>query len=176
MSKVSEQWKNKIGTGKSLNWPAGIGAKGNPGVAGTLSQTAGAIGYVGSEYAFAQKIQYAQVMNSAGNFVSPDIKTVSAAAQTDIPADTRVMVTNSSDPGAYPISGFTWIILYKEQAYNGRTEAQAKAVAGFLGWLVGQDGQSIAESVNYASLPSVVSDLAQNILKTVTYEGKPVLQ
>jgi phosphate transport system substrate-binding protein len=176
MSKVSEQWKNKIGTGKSLNWPAGIGAKGNPGVAGTLSQTAGAIGYVGSEYAFAQKIQYAQVMNSAGNFVSPDIKTVSAAAQTDIPADTRVMVTNSSDPGAYPISGFTWIILYKEQAYNGRTEVQAKAVAGFLGWLVGQDGQSIAESVNYASLPTVVSDLAQNILKTVTYEGKPVLQ
>jgi phosphate transport system substrate-binding protein len=175
MSKASEAWKNKIGTGKSLNWPAGIGAKGNPGVAGTISQTAGAIGYIGSEYAFAQKIQYAEVMNSSGNYVSPDIRTVSAAAKTGIPADTRVMVTNSSDPDAYPISGFTWIILYKEQSYNGRTENQAKAVTGFLEWLVGQDGQSIAESVNYASLPAAVSELAQNILKTVTYEGKPII-
>jgi phosphate transport system substrate-binding protein len=176
MTKVSKAWSDKIGTGKSLNWPAGIGAKGNPGVAGTISQSQGAIGYIGSEYAFAQKIQYAQVLNSSGNFITPDIKSVSSAAKTSIPSDTRVMVTNSSDPDAYPISGFTWIILYKEQSYNGRTKAQAEAVVKFLQWLVGQDGQSIAESVNYASLPQDVTGLAQEILKTVTYDGKPVIE
>jgi phosphate transport system substrate-binding protein len=176
MTKVSKAWADNIGTGKSLNWPAGIGAKGNPGVAGTISQSAGTIGYIGSEYAFAQKIQYAQVRNSSGNFINPDIKTVSAAARTQIPEDTRVMVTNSSDPEAYPISGFTWIILYKEQAYNGRTKEQAQATVKFLDWLTGQDGQGIAESVNYASLPSEVSQRAKNVLKSVTYEGKPIME
>lgn len=174
MTKVGSTWAEKVGTGKSLNWPAGIGAKGNPGVAGTISQTAGALGYIGSEYAFAQKIQYAKLQNSAGNFINPDIRTVSAAAKTEMPADTRVMVTNSADPGAYPISGFTWIILYREQSYKGRTSEQAKAVVDFLEWLIGEDGQAIAESVNYAPLPSGVSETARNILGTVTYDGKPV--
>jgi len=176
MTKVSAVWSDKIGTGKSLNWPAGIGAKGNPGVAGTISQTAGAIGYIGSEYAFAQKIQFAQLQNSSGNFITPDIKTVSYAAKGQIPADTRIMVTNSSDPEAYPISGFTWIILYKEQNYNGRSLAQADAIVKFLDWLVSSDAQSLAESVNYSSLPVDASAVAKNILRTVTYDGKPVLK
>ncbi len=175
MTKVSQAWREKIGAGKSLNWPAGIGAKGNPGVAGTISQSVGSIGYIGSEYAFAQKIQYALVKNSSGKFINPDIKSVTYAAKGPMPADTRVMVTNSPDPDAYPISGFTWIILYKEQAYNGRTAQQAEAVVKFLDWLVSPDAQSIAVSVNYASLPPEVSASAKNILKTVTYNGKPVL-
>jgi phosphate transport system substrate-binding protein len=176
MTKVSKAWSEKIGAGKSLNWPTGIGAKGNPGVAGTISQSAGTIGYIGSEYAFAQKIQFASVQNSSGNFINPDIKTVSYAAKGEIPADSRIMVTNSSDPEAYPISGFTWIILYKEQHYDNRTPAQADALVKFLNWLVGTDAQSIAESVNYASLPSDASAVAKNILRTVTYDGKPVVQ
>jgi phosphate transport system substrate-binding protein len=174
MTKVSKAWADQVGTGKSLNWPAGIGAKGNPGVAGTINQTTGAIGYIGSEYAFAQKIKYAKLQNSSGKFINPDIKTVSAAAKTEIPADTRIMVTNSSDPEAYPISGFTWVILYKEQSYNNRTPEQARVVVNFLEWLIGQNGQEIAESVNYAPLPSVVSEKARMILNTVTFEGKPV--
>jgi phosphate transport system substrate-binding protein len=176
MSKISPLWKEKIGTGKSLNWPAGIGAKGNPGVAGTISQSAGTIGYIGSEYAFAQKISYAQVQNSSGNFINPDIKSVSAAAKTQIPADTRVMVTNSPDPEAYPVSGFTWVILYKEQAYNNRTLSAAEEIVKLLGWLTGPDGQAIAESVNYAPLPADVSSLVKTILGTITFEGKPVLK
>ena len=176
MTKVSKLWSEKVGTGKSLNWPVGIGAKGNPGVAGTISQSVGAIGYIGSEYAFAQKIQYAMVQNSSGNFINPDIKTVTSAAKGQIPADTRVMVTNSSDPEAYPISGFTWIILYKEQSYNGRTLAQAEAGVKFLDWLVNSDAQAIAVSVNYASLPSDVSSVAKNILRSITFNGKPVLK
>lgn len=175
MTRVSKLWKEKIGTGKSLNWPVGIGAKGNPGVAGTISQSAGSIGYIGSEYAFAQKIQYALVQNSSGNFINPDIKTVTSAAKGDIPADTRIMVTNSTDPEAYPISGFTWIILYKEQSYGGRSYARAELIVKFLEWLVSPDAQAIAESVNYASLPPNVSAVAKNILRTVTFDGKPVL-
>lgn len=176
MSRVSSLWKEKVGTGKSLNWPAGMGAKGNPGVAGTISQSVGSIGYIGSEYAFAQKIQYAALQNSSGNFINPDIKTVSTAAKGEIPADTRVMVTNSSDPEAYPISGFTWIILYKEQSYGGRSYERAESVVRLLDWLVSTDAQAIAESVNYASLPSNVSLMAKNILRTITFDGKPVIK
>ena len=175
MSKVSTLWKEKVGTGKSLNWPIGIGAKGNPGVAGTISQSVGSIGYIGSEYAFAQKIQYAKVQNSSGNFINPDIITASAAAKGQIPADSRIMVTNSSDPDAYPISGFTWIILYKEQSYGGRSLSQAEAVVEFLYWLVGSDAQAIAESVQYASLPPDASATAKRILRSMTYDGKPIL-
>jgi phosphate transport system substrate-binding protein len=175
MSKVSKEWSDKIGAGKSLNWPAGIGAKGNPGVAGTISQAKGTIGYIGSEYAFAQKIQYARLQNSSGNFINPDVKTVSNAAKGEIPDDARIMVTNSSSPDAYPISGFTWIILYKEQSYDGRTKEQAENVVKFLEWLISSEGQAIAESVNYAPLPDDASKVAENILKTVTYEGKPIM-
>lgn len=174
MTKVGKEWARKVGKGKSLNWPAGIGAKGNPGVAGTISQTPGTLGYIGSEYAFAQKIPYARVQNSAGNFISPGIQSVSAAARTEMPADTRVMVTNSPDPAAYPISGFTWIIMYKDLAYNGRTREQATAIVSFLGWLTGEEGQALAESVNYAPLPSGVRETAKKILGTITYEGQPV--
>ena len=174
LSKVGKEWAEKVGTGKSLNWPAGIGAKGNPGVAGTISQTEGTIGYIGSEYAFAQKIKYARVQNSSGIFINPEIKTVSAAARTEIPVDTRIMVTNSPDPDAYPISGFTWIIMYRDQAYNGRTKDQAEAVVKFLQWLTGDEGQAIAESVNYASLPSGVREAAKKILKSVTFGGQPL--
>lgn len=174
MSKISDAWKTQIGAGKALNWPVGIGAKGNPGVAGTISQSEGTIGYIGSEFAFAQKINYAAIQNSSGNFINPDIETISNAAKMEIPEDTRVMVTNSSDPAAYPISGFTWIILYKDQSYNDRTVERAQETVKFLDWLLGSEGQSIAESVNYASLPDNVSSLAKNILQSVTFEGKPV--
>lgn len=176
MSKVSTLWNEKVGTGKSLNWPVGIGGKGNPGVAGTISQSVGTIGYIGSEYAFSQKISYAKVQNSSGNFISPDIITASAAAKGQIPADTKVMITNSSDPAAYPISGFTWVIIYKEQAYGDRTFGQAEEVVKFLDWLVSTDAQAIAESVHYASLPADAANIAKGILRTITFEGKPVLQ
>lgn len=175
MTKISSKWAEKVGTGKSLQWPVGMGAKGNPGVAGTISQTQGAIGYIGSEYAFAMKIQTAELQNSAGNYVLPTIETVSAAAQGEIPADTRIMLTNSSDPDAYPISGFTWIILYKEQNYNNRTKEQALATVSMLDWLVSQEAQGEAEKVHYSPLPAGAAEKAKAILRTVTYDGQPLL-
>lgn len=99
--------------------------RGNPGVAGIIAETEGAIGYIGSEYALALNMSSALLKNSSGNFVAADSKSISASANVDMPADTRVVITNSSNPEAYPISTFTWIIAYKEQNYN-RTEEQSK--------------------------------------------------
>ena len=176
MTKISSKWAEKVGAGKSLLWPVGMGAKGNPGVAGTIKQTEGAIGYIGSEYAFAQKIQTAKVQNSSGNYIEASIESVSAAAKGEIPTDTRIMLTNSDDPDAYPISGFTWIILYKEQNYNGRSKAQALGTVTFLNWLVSADAQGQAEKVHYAPLPVAAAEKAKAILKSVTFNGAPLLK
>jgi phosphate transport system substrate-binding protein len=175
MTKVSTKWADVVGTGKSLQWPVGMGAKGNPGVAGTISQTEGAIGYIGSEYAFAQKIQTVKVQNSAGNYIEASIASVSAAAKATIPDDTRVMLTNSDDPEAYPISGFTWIILYKEQNYNGRSKAQALETVKFLDWLVSETAQGQAEKVHYAPLPEAAAQKAKAILRSITFDGAALL-
>lgn len=176
MSKISEKWAKDIGAGKSLNWPVGMGAKGNPGVAGTIKQTEGAFGYIGSEYAFAQKLPYVLLQNKAGNFIEPSVKSISAAAMGEIPADTRVMLTNSSNPEAYPISAFTWIILYKEQAYGDRTLQQAEETVKFLDWLISSDAQAVAQKVDYAPLPEKAVVLAKTILKSITYKGEAILK
>ena len=162
MSKISQKWADSVGKGKSLKWPVGMGAKGNPGVAGTISQTEGAVGYIGSEFAFAQKIKTAKVQNSSGAYIEPSIESISAAAQGDIPADTRVMLTNSDDPNSYPISGFTWIILYKEQAYDSRSKAQAAGTLKFLNWLISEEAQSTASKVNYAPLPAAAVEKSKS--------------
>ncbi len=175
MSKISADWESQVGRGKSLKWPVGIGAKGNPGVAGTIKMTEGAVGYIGSEFAFAQKIPFAEVENSAGNFVLPTLESISAAAQGEIPADTKVMLTCSDDAAAYPISGFTWIILYKEQNYNKRTRAQAGETVKFLSWLIEKDAQALARQVNYAPLPQKTVVQAKEILSSVVYNGQSLL-
>jgi len=172
MSKISASWNTEVGKGKSLKWPVGLGAKGNPGVAGTIQQTAGAVGYIGSEFAFAQKISFAQVENSNGEYVLPSLESISAAAQGEIPSDTKVMLTNSSDPAAYPISGFTWLILYKEQNYDGRSQAQAAETVKFLSWIIEGDAQTMAQQVNYAPLPEKAVTIAKDILTEVMYDGK----
>lgn len=175
MSKISKEWAEKVGRGKSLNWPVGMGAKGNPGVAGTIGQTTGSIGYIGSEYAFAQDIAFAELKNKAGNYIKPSIESISASAKGDIPADTRVMMTNSDDPDAYPISGFTWIILYKEQDYNGRTKEQALQTVKLLDWMLSPEAQQVTGKIHYAPLPEKAVEQAKKILRTVTYDGKPLL-
>ncbi|WP_430810321.1 MULTISPECIES: phosphate ABC transporter substrate-binding protein PstS [unclassified Carboxylicivirga] len=176
MSKISAAWADQVGTGKSLQWPVGMGAKGNPGVTGTIKSTVGAIGYVGSEYAFAQKLPVALLQNQSGNYIEPSIASISAAAQGALPADTRAMLTNSDDANAYPICGFTWLILYKEQAYGGRSKAQAQATLEFLDWVVSADAQGVAEKVNYAPLPAKAVNQAKSILRSVTFNGEALLK
>lgn len=172
LTKISNDWKEQVGTGKSLKWPAGIAAKGNPGVAGVISQTAGSIGYVGSEYAFSLKIPMAQLQNKAGNYVSPTTESISAAASGDIPADTRTMITNSPAVDAYPISCFTWIILYKEQSYNDRKIEQAQATVDLLSWMLSDEAQALTTKVHYSPLPASAVKNAQALLKSVTFNGK----
>lgn len=175
MSKVSDVWKTEVGKGKSLKWPCGIGAKGNPGVAGTIKQTPGTIGYIGFEYAFAQKIPVALLQNRAGNYIKPSVESISAAAKADIPDDTRVMLTNSADPEAYPISGFTWIILYKDQDYDGRSKTRALETVKFLDWLISKDAQDVTKKVHYSPLPETTVEKAKQILRTVNYGGESLL-
>lgn len=176
LSKVSPEFERVVGRGKSLKWPAGIAAKGNPAIAGLISQTKGTIGYIGSEYAFAVKIPYASLRNKSGNFIVPTSQSISAAAAGDIPDDTRTMITDSANPEAYPISCFTWILIYKEQYYNNRSESQAKATVGLMNWMISPESQKLTTEVNYSPLPEPTLQKAKEILRTVTFNGKAVLK
>lgn len=176
LTKVSQTWASKYGTGKSVNFPSGQAAKGNPGVAGVIKQTKNTIGYVGSEYAFAQEIPYARIQNQQGEFVLPSSTTISAAASGEMPADTRCSITNSDAPGAYPISTFTWIIIYKEQNYSDRSKEQAVATLDLLKYILSDEAQQVTSEVNYAPLPTKARELSMTNLSTVTYDGVAILQ
>lgn len=176
LTKVSPMWKDKYGAGKSVNFPTGQAAKGNPGVAGVISNTKYSIGYVGSEYAFAQRIPYARIKNTKGEFVLPSSTTISAAASGVIPTDTRCSITNSEAAGAYPISTFTWLIIYKEQNYSGRSKEQAEATIDLLKYILSAQVQNMTSEVNYAPLPAKARELSLKNLKTVTYNGVAILQ
>ena len=174
LSKVSESWSKKYGRGKSVNFPYGQAAKGNPGVAGIVSQTKNSIGYVGSEYAFAQNIPFAAIINARGECIRPDARSISAAASGDIPSDTRAMITNSEAEGAYPISCFTWLVVYREQSYSKRSKEQAAATLNLLEFILSPDVQAIAENVHYAPLPKKVIDLSLENVRHLTYSGTPL--
>ena len=176
LTKVSPMWREKFGAGKSVNFPSGQAAKGNPGVAGVIKQTKNSIGYVGSEYAFAQKIPFARIQNARGEFVLPSSATISAAASGVIPADTRCSITNADAAGAYPISTFTWMIIYKEQNYSDRSKEQAVATLDLLQYTLSDEAQNITSEVHYAPLPAKAKELSMTNLKTVTYDGVAILQ
>ena len=176
LTKVSPMWKEKFGAGKSVNFPSGQAAKGNPGVAGVVKQTKNSIGYVGSEYAFAQKIPCARIQNMRGEFVLPSSATISAAASGEIPADTRCSITNADAAGAYPISTFTWMILYKEQNYSDRSKEQAQATLDLVQYILSDEAQNITSEVHYAPLPAKAKELSIANLKSVTYDGVAILQ
>lgn len=176
LTKVSEKWASKYGCGKSVNFPVGQAAKGNPGVAGVINQTKNSIGYVGSEYAFAQKISYATIQNVNEEFVVPTAESISAAAAGQIPSDTRTSITNSDAKGAYPISTFTWILLYKEQNYSGRSLEQATATLDLIKYILSDDAQKMTSMVHYAPLPAKAVELSLSNLKTITYDNEPIIK
>lgn len=152
LSKVSPEFKSRVGVNTSVNWPAGVGGKGNEGVAGLVSQTPGAVGYVELIYALQNTISYGSVQNAAGEFVkaSPDTVTKAAAAA-PIPNDFRVSITDASGAGAYPISSFTWLLLYE----NSSDTVRAKVMVDFVRWAI-TDGQKFASELGYAPLPETV--------------------
>ncbi|HEX2867110.1 MAG TPA: phosphate ABC transporter substrate-binding protein PstS [Ignavibacteriales bacterium] len=166
LSKVSSEWKSKVGQGTSVNWPAGLGGKGNEGVAGLVKQTQGSIGYVELAYAVQNGLPYASLKNKAGNFVEPTFDNVSQAAAgfiKNMPADLRVEITNADGKNSYPISGFTWLLIYK----NMKDKNKAKAIAGFLKWAV-TDGQKYAAGLYYAPLPKEVVKLDEKKISSIS--------
>ena len=175
LSKVSESWKNTYGSGKTVDFPVGQAAKGNPGVAGIIAQTPYSIGYIGSEYAFAQKIPYANVRNKRGEMVTPSAESISASAG-EIPQDTRCSITDADAPGAYPISCFTWLVIYKEQNYGGRSLAQAQGTISLMKYILSDFVQQTTATVNYAPLPKQAVEISLENLKQVTYDGQAVLK
>jgi phosphate transport system substrate-binding protein len=157
LAKVSPEWKAKVGVGTSPNWPAGVGGKGNEGVAGLVTQTPGSIGYVELIYALQNKISYGQVQNMDGEFVNASVESVTlaaAAAAAKMPPDFRVSITNAPGKGVYPISSFTWLLLYE----NPKDKAQAKTILDFMKWALA-DGQKFAAELGYAPLPASVVQL-----------------
>jgi phosphate transport system substrate-binding protein len=176
LTKVSAEWKEKIGAGKTVNWPAGqIGQKGNPGVAGFVSQTPGAVGYVELIYAIQNKMAYGNVKNKAGKFIEPTLKAVSAAANVKIPDDTNVSLTNTDAADGYPISSFTWLMFFKEQNYGGRSKERAETLAKLLLWTL-NEGQKYAEPLQYSALSKDAQAKANKIVRSITFNGAPLLK
>jgi len=174
LAKVSNDWNSKVGKGSAVNWPAGIGGKGNEGVAGLIKQTPGAIGYIELAYAVQNSMPYATMQNKAGKFIVPSAASVSAAANIAIPADSKVSLTNTDAVDGYPISGFSWVVLYKEQSYNSRSKARATNMMKLLQWMI-HDGQKFSTGLNYAPLSPAAVKVGDALLKSVTFDGKPVL-
>ncbi|HUT75748.1 MAG TPA: phosphate ABC transporter substrate-binding protein PstS [Armatimonadota bacterium] len=173
LAAVSRPWAGRVGAGKSVNWPVGIGGKGNEGVAGVVKQTPASIGYVELAYAEHNRLPYARVRNAAGSFVAPTIEATAAAAAGAAAAmkqDLRVSIVNSPAPNAYPIAGFTYLLVYRDQ----RDRAKGEALAKFLDWAL-DDGQAFAEPLLYAPLPAAAVELTRAALRTLTFRGKPLL-
>ena len=165
LSKTSPEWKKRVGVAGSVNWPTGVGAKGNEGVVGMVKQTPGSIGYTEPAYATQNQVIFGSVQNAAGKFIKASAQSVTAAAAAAVkqmPADFRVSITNPAGDTAYPVASFTWMLLYE----NAQDKSQAKIMVEFMKWAL-TDGQAFAESLGYAPIPKEVVDLEMAALAKV---------
>jgi len=175
LDKVSPDWHTKVGTGGAVNWPAGVGGKGNEGVAGLVKQTPGGIGYVELIYALNNKMEFGQIKNKKGKFITPSIASVTAAGNVTLPADSKIFITDTDAADGYPISGFTWVIIYQEQNYNSRSAERANQLLKLIWWNI-HDGQQYTAALFYAPLSPAAVKVAEKILKSATYNGKAILK
>jgi phosphate transport system substrate-binding protein len=167
LSSVSADWKSKVGMGASVNWPVGLGGKGNEGVAGQVKNIKYSIGYVELAYAHENKLPYASLKNSSGSFVEPSIKSTSAAAAgaaKNMPADFRISLVNQPGKVAYPIVGFTWLLVYQQQ----KDPVKGKKLVEFLNWEL-KKGQKMAAAILYAPLPDNVAKMVEKTIKSINY-------
>jgi len=164
LSKISPEWQSQVGKAASVKWPIGLGGKGNEGVAGSIRQLQGSIGYVELIYAVQNNINYGNVKNAAGNFVKASLESVTAAAASapKMPADFRVSITNAPGKDAYPISSFTWLLIPEQS----KDAAKGKILADFLNWMV-TDGQKMTAALSYAPLPESVVQKEKDAIKQV---------
>jgi phosphate transport system substrate-binding protein len=170
LATVDAGWKKKVGRGKSVKWPVGLGGKGNEGVAGVVRQTPGAIGYVELAYATQNKMTVAAVRNREGNFILPSLESTSeaaAGAAKTMPADYRVALVDAPGKDSYPICGLTWLLVYRDQ----KDAAKGKALVSFLKWAM-HDGQKMNAPLLYAPIPKAVVEKVDATLKQIQYRGK----
>lgn len=173
LSKVSPQWKTQVGAGTSVNWPVGLGGKGNDGVTALVKQQTGGIGYVELAYAVQNHITFALMRNKAGVFVAPTLSATTAAMAAfvnQIPADYRIFITNAPGKDAYPITGFTWLLVDQDQP----NLAKGHELVQFLWWAI-HDGQVYAPQLFYAALPKAMVQRVETTIRTISYQGKPIL-
>jgi phosphate transport system substrate-binding protein len=171
LNKFSREWKDKVGYATSVSWPTGLGGKGNEGVTQQVKQIEGALGYVELIYAISNNLPYAQMKNASGNFVTPSLESVTAAAagaKLEKDTDFRVSVTNASGAQAYPISSFTWLLVKKDN----KDPAKAKLIRDFLAWMITPEAQALASQLHYAPLPAPVVALVEARLPTLKAAGK----
>jgi phosphate transport system substrate-binding protein len=165
LSKVSPEWNSSVGKGTSVKWPVGLGGKGNEGIAGTVRQIEGAIGYVELIYAVQNNISYGVVRNKSGNFVKASLESTTAAAASSaskMPADYRVSITNPDGKEAYPISSFTWLLVPQQS----KDANKGKVLRDFLQWML-KDGERQVGSLSYAPLPKEVMQKLQATINTI---------
>jgi len=174
LTKVNEDWAKKVGKASAVNWPAGLGGKGNAGVEGLVKQTPGAIGYVELAYAVQNKMPYANIQNKSGKFITPSVETTTLSSNVELPPTSIVSLTNTDNPKGYPITSFTWALIYKEQKYSDRSADRAKSLLKLL-WYNIHEGQKDCEPLNYGQLSKSAVKVAEKILKSATYDGKPIL-
>ncbi len=175
LAKVSPEWKTKVGKATSVNWPTGLGGKGNEGVTQQIKQTEGSLGYVELIYALSNGLPYADIKNSSGKFVEPSLASVTAAAagaKFDKNTDFRVSITNAPGAEAYPISSFTWLLIQPDI----KDAAKGKAIRDFLAWMLTPDAQKMAEDLKYAPLPQPVVQLVQARLPSLKADGKMIAE
>jgi phosphate transport system substrate-binding protein len=172
LAKVSSEWKDKVGFATSVNWPGDVGGKGNEGVANSVKQIPGAIDYVELAYAKQNNMAWAQMRNKAGKYLDPTLEGAAAAAdQKDLPNNMEVLITDSANPDAYPISGFTWLLVYENQT----DEAKADAVANLALWMI-HDGQKLAIPLDYAPLKGAAIKKAESLVKKIKVNNRLVLK
>ena len=174
LTKVNADWAKKVGKASAVNWPAGLGGKGSEGVAGLVKQAPGGITYVELAYAKQNGMAYANIQNKSGKYIAPTIEATTLASNVAIPEDSKVSITNTDNPKGYPIASFTWALIYKEQDYNGRSKARATELLKLL-WYNVHQGQAECAPLNYAPLSKSAVKAAEKILKSATYQGKPIL-
>ncbi len=173
LTKISREWKDKVGFATSVNWPVGLGGKGNEGVTQQIKQVEGAVGYVELIYAAANRLPFALLKNTAGNFVEPSLESASAAAAgAKLKADTDFRVSITSGPGdkVYPITSFTWLLV----RLDTKEPAKAKLVRDFLAWMITDEAQAMAVGLQYAPLPTDVRSLVATRIKSLKGAGKPI--
>ena len=177
LTKVNRAWADQIGFGSSVNWPVGTGGNGNEGVAGIVINTPGALGYNSLVYAVLNDITYGNVINSSGNEIAPSLEATSLAGAVTVPADGRIMLTNSDAPQGYPIAGFAWALVYENLDRNRAigTRDEAVELTRFLYWVI-TEGQEINESLSFSRIPSDAQAVAEKMISTLKWEGEAIGQ